>query len=264
MAGKQASDLNCKVTGRSDGATLLLVHPMGADNSFWDECLPFWTDSFRCISVDLRGAGASPKADAPLTIEQQAADLEVLCGDIGVEALVPVGCAVGSLVAAAYAKRNSERCLALILSNPGFITLPQARTALQARMDAVRAGGVAASLPNAIEGAFVTGPDDLRRQRYTERFRAQDPVSYAFQIEGMLHADISEGLERITCPTLIVGGGRDRLLPVADHAEKIRQRLTDVEYSVFETGAHFIPYQQPQEFALLARDFLKRRLEGEA
>lgn len=233
---------------------------MGADSSFWDECLPFWTDSFRCINVDLRGAGASPKADAPLTIELLAGDLEAVCGDAGVERLVPVGCAVGALVAAAYAKRNLGKCSALVLSNPGFRTLPQARAALQARMEAVRAGGMAASLPNAIDGAFAEGPDEPRRRRYTERFLAQDPISYAFQIEGMLHADISEGLERVGCPVLVVGGGRDRLLPVADHAEKVRQRLADAEYAVFETGAHFIPYQQPEEFALLVRGFLERRL----
>lgn len=233
---------------------------MGADSSFWDECLPFWTDSFRCINVDLRGAGASPKADAPLTIELLAGDLEAMCGDAGVETLVPVGCAVGALVAAAYAKRNLGTCSALVLSNPGFRTLPQARAALRARMEAVRAGGMAASLPNAIDSAFAEGPDDPRRRRYTERFLAQDPISYAFQIEGMLHADISEGLERVGCPVLLVGGGRDRLLPVADHAEKVRQRLADAEYAVFETGAHFIPYQQPEEFALLVRGFLERRL----
>lgn len=261
--GKRVSDLNWKVAGRADGAVLLLVHPMGADNSFWDECLPFWTGRFRCICVDLRGAGASPKADGPLTIERLAIDLEAVCGDAGVDNLVPVGCAVGSMVAVTYARRNPRACPALVLSNPGLRTLPQARKALETRMEAVRAGGMAASLPNAIDGAFAERPDDPRRRRYTERFLAQDPVSYAFQIEGMLHADISEGLEQIGCPVLLVGGGQDRLLPVADHAEKIRQRLADAEYAVLESGAHFIPYQQPEAFALLVRDFLERRLGRE-
>jgi pimeloyl-ACP methyl ester carboxylesterase len=56
---------------------------------------------------------------------------------------------------------------------------------------------------------------------------------------------------------LIVAGGHDRLLPLA-HARQIHEALPASEFVLIEHGAHFIPYQRPNEFALLAGSFMER------
>ena len=123
-----------------------------------------------------------------------------------------------------------------------------ARSMLGKRAATARAGSMAAIIPAATAAAFEGCPDDERQRAYVARFAAQDAQAYAMQIEGMLEADISAALGSITCPTLIVAGGRDRLLP-ASHAEAIHAAMPASQLVRFEDGAHFIPYQQPERFA---------------
>ena len=245
--------------GRDGGPALLLIHPMGADRHFWAGCVAHWAADWPCISVDLRGCGASPAATAPATPEDHAADLEDLRRALGLSAWVPVGCAVGAMVATAYAGRHPSRCAGLVLTNPGMRTRPEARAMLAGRAAAVRAGGMAAIADAAISAAFAGCPDTEARERFRTQFLAQDPAAYALQIEGMLSADMSQHLRAITCPTLVVAGGADRLLP-PDHASQIAAGLPDCTHVEIPGGAHFLPYQQPDRIAGIVADFLHSRL----
>jgi 3-oxoadipate enol-lactonase len=257
-----STTLHYTIGGYRQNPVLFLIHAMGADLSFWDACLPRWQIDYCCVAMNLRGAGASPAAAAPLTIEGHAQDIDELRRQLGFERLIPVGCAVGAMVAATYAGRHAEHCDALVLSNPGFRTRPEVRAMLAKRAADVRAGGMTAVLPGAVDNAFFECPDEERRMAYARRFADQDPLSYAFAIEGMLEADISASLGHIACPTLIVAGEKDLLLP-PEHAHSVHDSIPGSELVVIESGAHFIPYQRPEEFAALVSEFLGRRLRSD-
>lgn len=252
--------LNHLSDGAPSGTTLLLIHPMGADLTFWDAFHKIVEPRLHCVAVDLRGAGTSVKATAPLTIEGHAGDLEALVEALGLTRVVPVGCAVGAMVAALLAARRPDLCDGLVLSNPSIGTQAGARDMLARRAELVRKEGIAAVLDHAIASAFTGCADDERRRAYAARFAAQDRGSYAFALEGMLDADIHEEATRIECPTLIVGGGLDGLLPPDVHARPLHDCIKTSELVVIADAAHFVPYQRPQEFAALVADFVARRL----
>ncbi len=246
------------VAGGPLGApVLLLVHPMGTDIAFWDACRAILEKSFRCVAVDLRGAGRSEAAIRPISIEENAADLAAFCDALKLGPVVVVGCAVGAMIATVFAGLRPDLCGGAVLCNPGFRTLPGARTALSARADRARAEGMAAIVPAATDAAFAGCPDDDRKRGYIARFAAQDPDQYALQIEGMLDADTSPWLDGIASPVLIVAGGRDTLLPPAKHAEPLKEIVAGAEYVLVPDGAHFIPYQRPGEFAGLVEGFVR-------
>lgn len=236
---------------------LLLVHPMGADIAFWDACRSILEKSFRCVAVDLRGAGQSEAATKPIPIQENATDLAAFCDAQKLGPVVVVGCAVGAMIAAVFAGMRPDLCCAAVLCNPGFRTLPGARAALSARAEKARAEGMAAIVPAATDAAFAGCPNDDRKRAYISRFAAQDAEQYALQIEGMLDADTSPWLGGIAAPVLIVAGGRDTLLPPADHAERLRERVAGAELVLVPEGAHFIPYQRPGEFAALVEGFVR-------
>lgn len=247
--------LHHSVGGVPGAVTLLLVHPMGADLSFWEACRAIWEERFRCMAVDLRGAGNSPSTPGPASIVDHANDLGEFVGGLQEGPVVAIGCAVGAMVATAFAGLHPDLCRGLVLSNPGFRTLASARAMLTKRADAVRRDGVKAVLPGALDNAFAGCPQDARRDAFAAHFEAQDPERYALQIEGMLDADTSPYLAGIACPTLVVAGGRDGLLPPS-HAEEIHARLPRSRLELIPDGAHFIPYQQPDAFARMVIDFI--------
>ncbi len=241
-------DLHFERGGPRGARTLLLVHAMGADHAFWADCRAVWERDFDCIAIDQRGAGRSPASVTPLSPSDHGRDLAAFCARHGLGPVVAIGCAVGAMATACFAGANPGAVEALVLSNPGYRIAEGVRGALTARADAARAGGMRAIIPAATDAAFEGQPDDERKRAYVERFASQDPQAYALQIEGMLGADISGDVARIACPTLIVAGGMDRLLPAA-HAEAVHAAMPGSKLVRFEDGAHFIPYQQPARFA---------------
>jgi pimeloyl-ACP methyl ester carboxylesterase len=236
---------------------LLLIHPMGADLRFWDACRVIWERRWPCLAVDLRGAGGSPAGVEALTVGNHAHDLAALVDALAIGRVVPVGCAVGAMVAAAFAGLQPGRCAGLVLSNPGLRTRPEARAMLTARAAAVRAGGMAAVLPGAVDAAFEGCPRDAGYREYLARFAAQDPEAYVRQVEGVLEADVAPWLGAVDVPTLIVAGGRDRLLPV-EQARAVAAGIAGSEIVEMPEAAHFIPWQRPAEFAARVAAFLDR------
>ena len=241
---------------RSDPA-LLLIHPLGGDLTFFDECVAYLQPSFTCVACDLRSAGKSPRAHAPVSIGEHARDLEALRQVLGLRSIVPVGCAIGSMVAVAYAVRYPDRVSALVLSNPALKTSEAACAMLRDRAQAVRAGGMNAILPGAVDRAFLQQPKDERYQRYYARFAAQDPEAYALSALAVLDADASGDLAALRCPTLVVAGAHDVLLP-PEQSRAAHGLVADARFHLLHDAAHFAPLQQPRAFADLVLEFMRR------
>ena len=243
--------------GQPDGPVLLPIHPLGADLHFWDECAPTWEGKFASLACDLRSSGSSPRSREPVTIARHVADLEALRQALGLGAVVPVGCAIGAMVSAAYAARHPERVPALVLSNPAPRTSEQAAAMLRERAELVRRGGMNAILPGAVDRAFVGQPRDQRFERYLARFAAPDAEAYALSTLGLLDADVTADLQAIRCPTLIVAGDNDVLLP-PEQARAVHALLAHAEIVLLDDAAHFVPFQQPARFAKLVLDVVGR------
>jgi 3-oxoadipate enol-lactonase len=265
------SHLNHVVTGADRECALLLVHPLGADLTIWDDFVASLGGRMTAVACDLRGAGNSPTPGYPLSIDEHASDLETLRVSLGVQSLVVVGCAIGTMAAAAYAANYPASTRALVLSNPTPRSMPQATVMLADRAALVRAEGIEAILPAAVERAFLNQQLDARYERYLERFAVQDPEAYALSTLAAASADATEHLRRLRCPLLLVPGRHDVLLPIAN-AQTVQEIVPAARFVVMEDAAHFVPYQQPERFAELVLDFVgwkaatpaPRKLAGDA
>jgi 3-oxoadipate enol-lactonase len=243
--------------GAGGGTALLLIHPLGGDLAFWDDCIRVWSPGRACVACDLRSAGASPRATQPVSIREHVADLEALRKSLGLQTVIPVACAVGTMVAAAYAAEYPERTPALVLANPALRTTDAARAMLAERAALVQRAGMAAILPGAVDKAFLAQPHDERYARYLARFAAQDAQAYALSINGILEADASADLAKVRSPALVVAGAHDVLLP-PEQARAVHALLPGARFVLMDDAAHFAPYQKPQQFAALVQAFLGR------
>ncbi|WP_246725903.1 alpha/beta fold hydrolase [Rhizobium lusitanum] len=236
------------VQGPDDGVPVLLIHPLGADHSVWDETRDSFDLNIRSISVNLRGAAGTPLPAAPVTLEQTVFDIEAVRSALDLKSMVLVGCAVGAMAAAAYTARHPQHVAGMLLSNPAIEITEAAGVNLKMRAEAVRRGGMTALLPDAIENAFRGYLETGRRRDYEARFIAQPAEGYALAVLGVVGASVAQDLDTIACPVRLLAGGQDILLPVAQ-AEKCMARLHACELVTLERGAHFMPYQEPEWFA---------------
>jgi 3-oxoadipate enol-lactonase len=250
-----------RVEGSAVGLPLFLIHPLGADQDFWDECRRHIGPDVLTVSCDLRGSGASPDLTGPLTLATTVEDIEDLRRHLGLDRMVMVGCAVGAMAAAAYAARHARHVSGLVMSNPGIRIKPAGVDNLRQRADAVRREGMASLLPAAVENAFVGYADTPARRRYEAKFIAQKPGNYAFACLGAAMSDITADCGRISCPALLVPGCNDRLFG-REHSDEIAANIPQARVVAFAEGAHFIPYQQPEAFAAAVSIFLKEAISA--
>jgi pimeloyl-ACP methyl ester carboxylesterase len=61
--------------------------------------------------------------------------------------------------------------------------------------------------------------------------------------------------EAVALPTLVVWGGRDRMIPV-QHAEHARASITGCRVEIFEQSGHFPHLDEPDRFAAVLRKFV--------
>lgn len=211
--------------------TMLLLHGgPGADHSLFKPEFSALTDVAQIVYFDQRGSGRSDTGSpATWTWRQWADDVATFCRTLDIPHPVLVGTSSGALVALICAAHHPELVGGLILDSP--LGVP---TSLTETLDAFdRRGG-----PLAREAAhrYLTGDTsdqateewkqhalplygdaaahaDMQQRR--ARARLNDDVLTHFRSGGCGPADATGYLPAITCPTLVLAGEHDPVVPAA-------------------------------------------------
>jgi pimeloyl-ACP methyl ester carboxylesterase len=75
-------------------------------------------------------------------------------------------------------------------------------------------------------------------------------------LEAMFHYPLRDRLEKISCPTLIVWGDKDRLVPLAD-ASIFEELIPDSRKIVYKDTGHVSMMERPARFNEDVRAFLE-------
>jgi pimeloyl-ACP methyl ester carboxylesterase len=254
--------------------TVLFLHGgPGADHSHYR---PEWSalaDVAQLVFFDHRGNGRSERGvPAQWNLAQWADDVRALSDALGIERPIVLGASFGGIVAQAYATRHAEHPGRLILvstaARGGAFT--DRRVALFEQLGGSEAGALARR--RLIDGD--TGPDVLSAwlrvcvPLYT-RSRA-DPLALS---RAMLNSectqwfsradgeggrfDLRADLRSVRCPTLVIGGTLDPMLPVENQRE-LAQALPPslVRYEEFEGAGHGVLPDAPERMLALLREFI--------
>jgi pimeloyl-ACP methyl ester carboxylesterase len=254
--------------------TVLMLHGgPGADHTHY---LPAWTplsDVAQVIYLDHRGNGRSqhgPKESWHLA--QWADDVREFCAVLGIDRPIVQGTSFGGMVALAYATRYPAHLSKLIListaARGGAHT--QRRVAMFEQLGGKAAGDLARR--RLIDGD--TGPEVLADwlrvclPLYNQRPFDMDMLSrgvghpeatrWFSRAEGEgNHFDLRADLHRIQCPTLLMGGVLDPMLPIEnqrDIAALIAPHL--LNYKEFEQAGHGVVADAPEQVWPLIREFV--------
>lgn len=207
------------------GEPLVLLHGLGSASDAWGPVLAPLAARHEVLAVDLPGFGGSPPLpDGVLPTPEALADaVERVLDALGLAAPHLCGNSLGGWVALELARRGRARSLVLI-SPAGFWNEAERRFALaslkaahlQAR--ALAPAGRAAMAVPPVRTAFFA--QIRRRPRRVPVREAAQQVRQSAKPEFALTRDVTldgrraERLGEIACPTLILWGTRDLLLPV--------------------------------------------------
>ena len=92
-----------------DGTTLLFVHGLFIDKTYWDEQVKFFSPDYRVVTMDLPGHGASGKERPHWTLRGYAGDVYTLIKKLDLRNVILIGHSMGgdiNLMAATYRPKN--------------------------------------------------------------------------------------------------------------------------------------------------------------
>jgi pimeloyl-ACP methyl ester carboxylesterase len=233
--------------GARDAEPLLFVHGWGVSSAAFGEFFDRLAERYRVIAPDLPGFGRSRRAGRAVSYEAYADVLLGLLADLGIARSHVAGLSMGGGVALTLAARHPERVRALVLMAPTGrpeVSLP--RLACNRVLEF---------------GEQVLGPAPARGKALVARTFAvnllRHPADLVATMRMVASRNIVEEARRITAPTLLLWGERDRTIPPHLASEFI-ERLPRSTLHVMPDAFHEMATARPEETAAIIHDFIGR------
>jgi pimeloyl-ACP methyl ester carboxylesterase len=259
--------------GAGEGPPVVMIHGLGGSWQNWLENIPRTGRERRVIAVDLPGHGASEMPAERMSISGFGRTIESLCAELGLGEVVIVGNSMGGFTAAEVGIQFPDRCAGIVLVSAAGITSTDVRrgptlagaraVAMIGTWTATRAQHLVARrrLRPLLYGTFIRHPTRIPSDLLYEITYTSGKEGWVPALDALTSYDFRDRLPDIRCPTLIVWGAEDMLVPVHD-ASEFERLIPNARKVVFEDTGHTAMIERPPTFNALLVDFLREGLEA--
>lgn len=248
------------------GTPILLLHGFGNTGRAWTpQVVELRRLGHRVIVPDLLGHGASGPVKQVLTAREQAKAIVALLQFLGLESAVLIGLSLGGMIALEVAADYPDAVDKLIVAGTfrTMATLPRQKmlnawiTAIDQPEGCVKR--FTSSWTELVGQAFANSPAGLAwYQAWHAQAALQAPRDHIHWCEGMKFYDVSQRLDQITAPTLVLAGEADTMSPLGD-AQEISAAIKSAELAVVPGSGHVFNLSCAAEFNRRITEFLRIR-----
>jgi pimeloyl-ACP methyl ester carboxylesterase len=257
-------------TDREDAPTAVLSHGWTESRTYWIYQIRALSDQgMRVIAYDHRGHGDSESAaTGDYSIDRFGEDLEAVLQtcQVGPEHTIVAGHSLGAMAIVGWAESHDVRArvsgAALINTGVGdliaeslLVPVPPIAQALNKTIAVNGFLGSRAPLPRfssplsqALIRYIAFGPTATPAQiAFYERMLIASPPDARADIGiALSELELYGALPRLTVPTIVLAGAKDRLTPPS-HARRIAAQLPDlVRLTILEETGHMAPLERPE------------------
>lgn len=223
------------------GEPLLIIHGNGGSINNFLYQIPYFSKSYKVILADSRAQGKSVDASDSLSYELMADDLNALLDTLRLDSCYVIGWSDGGINGLLLAMRHPEKVKKLAVT--GANLWPDT-TAVD---------------PFVYNWAMKYN-DSLKKMPPTPKLKHDLKLLHLLSYEP--HIGI-EQLKKIQCPTLVIGGDHDVLLP--RHTLLIAESIPKSYLWILPNSGHSTPIFYKEQFNETVNDFFKkpyRKIEG--
>ncbi len=245
------------------GLPVIFLHAFPLNRRMWaGELMALLGEGrYRLVALDWRGFGESEITNGISSMELFAGDVAGLMDALGIQNAILCGLSMGGYAAFAFLRKYPQRVAGLILADtrPGADT-PEAQANREnvAQIAETQGTGAIADLqvPRLIsEYTHRHHPEVEARVR--QLIDEATPQGIAAASRGMAQrADSTELLGGITCPTLVIVGEQDALIPPAV-TQDYASRIPGAQFAVIPQAGHLSNLEQPETFLQVIGGFLR-------
>ena len=258
-----ANGVRLQYVESGSGYPVVCIPGNGLSTHMWRHLIPALSERYRAIAYELRGMGGSEapgRQGVTYTNEDHGKDLEAFLDALDISHAAIVAHAFGGFVAMRVAIDRPERVGAMVLVNT---TARSPRVDVAAGWAAtVEAEGMEPLLDETMERWFLgrvhrEHPEVI--QSYREMLGANPPMGYAANARGIPLMDLRDELSDIQCPTLVVGGEKDKGIPPSEN-ELFAESIPGAQRVVVPDASHSVPEEQTEESNRTTLEFLDQNI----
>lgn len=244
---------------KNDATPIVLIHGTGASLHTWNGWTSTLKNQRRVIRFDLPGFGLTgPEPQNNYTIENYTDYLIKLLDALGIPKAIVAGNSLGGYIAWATAIRYPDRVSKLVLvdasgypyqaeSVPIAFKLSQNKLAKILLKNFIPKFIVRSSIEN-VYGDPSLVSDDLVDRYYQLALREGNRAAISERFTQTQPGDLRFKLGELTVPTLLLWGGKDKLIPL-HVGEQFKKDIPHSTLVVFDELGH-VPHEEAPETTL--------------
>lgn len=255
------------------GDPVIATHGLIENTTYWSKTgiTPALSEHFRVISMDMRAHGKTTENDAPkgYDIDTCMDDITALADHLGIDRFHLISHSTGGFVGVRLAMKEHARIASLTLTGSAsattFIKDPAHNTIFHDRF--------ALSFEN---NAWETIMENIKKQPFpfflgiagTQNNQAMWDMAYEIIKIGDRKAiaefirsfykdpdPLIEGLQKITCPTLILVGQKDELF--LESSKLMTEHIPDARLEILEGAGHMLAIERPEIVSQMITAFIR-------
>jgi pimeloyl-ACP methyl ester carboxylesterase len=235
-------EMNYRILG--EGKPLVMIMGLTASMDVWDpRFVEELAKHYRLLLFDNRGAGLSTAGEAAFTMKQFADDTAGLMDALGIARAFILGESMGGMIAQEFALNHPDKTEKLVL----FCTFcggEQAQFPSQEVLDVladlsgtpedIARRGLTIGFPDEWVGSHPEIAEDVVRRTILNPMSEENALKQGMAVFAFCTYD---GLPEIRCPTLVMCGTEDVLIPPVNSG-MLADRIPGAKLVEFEGGGH--------------------------
>jgi len=226
------------------GQPLLLIHGNNGSIADFSNQIPFFSQYYRVIVADNRSHGKSIDTKDSLNYEMMADDFAALLDHLKIDSAHVIGWSDGGINGLLLASRHPKKVIKMAVTGASLTPEP-IKTVDPWTVDFV--------LKSIDSLQRLPASAEKKRQLKLNRLLVQEP--------HITHAELA----KIACPTLVIGGDHDVILP--HHTLEIAEAIPNSYLWILPNSGHATPIYYKDLFNSTVLDFFKspfRKIEKKA
>ncbi len=267
----KVGNINIRFWAKGDkGAAVLLIHGLGGSVENWQSNIDAFAEKFRVYALDLPGFGRSDKPNAPYSVPYLAGFIPEFLATQGIKKANIIGNSLGGAIAVHFASAYPSMAEKLVLVDPAgygteshivlrLITVPSLGEVLirPSRKGTTKMLTTLLYDPSVVTKEMIDfGLEIAGLPGYGRSFLAT--ARSVLTIRGAKDAFVKSTLDRsrqVGCPTLVIWGKEDRLLPL-EHGYNAIGAIPKARLHLIDACGHCPQIEQPEAFNATLLSFL--------
>ncbi len=249
--------------GEGNGDPVVLLHGLnGVVEDFTGALIDRLAEEHEVLAIDRPGYGFTDRPDPAISqMPRQAAWLDNLLAELGVEDAIVVGHSLGGALATTYALDHPHRVRGLVLVAPYLYPNETPPDALHSSPDWPLVRQLVAHLflvpigrPLARRLAAVSFDPEPMPSGYAQLWadRSLRPSQFLTVLDEARHleAHVRETADRyaeLAAPTIVLAGTEDALIDAVEHAERFHEAVPHAWLRTIEGAGHMLPWTRPSQ-----------------